>query len=228
MGKYNRVVVRKNKSVMISYQCLHCGVDCSTRHCYYKRRKLHFCSKTCSQTYKNQAKLSLPKRGDKRNNLTFLKTVIRYGNKVMFRCRCDCGEQCVVQPNKFGKIDSCIHVGKLNTHYRGHEDISMTHWKSILYRAKVSSLEFLITIEYAWKLFVKQHRKCSLSGVIISLDKHSKEGKTASLDRIDSTKGYIVGNVQWVHKRVNKLKGSMTEAELIYWCDSISKNKVLL
>ena len=29
---------------------------------------------------------------------------------------------------------------------------------------------------------------------------------TASLDRIDSTKGYVRGNIQWVHKDINWFK----------------------
>lgn len=34
---------------------------------------------------------------------------------------------------------------------------------------------------------------------------------TASLDRIDSTKGYVEENVQWVHKDVNFMKSNLTE-----------------
>jgi len=44
---------------------------------------------------------------------------------------------------------------------------------------------------------------------------------TASLDRIDSTKGYTIDNVQWVHTIVNRMKWNTDENEFIKWCDDI-------
>jgi hypothetical protein len=45
---------------------------------------------------------------------------------------------------------------------------------------------------------------------------------TASLDRIDSSKGYTLGNIQWVHKWVNLMKQDMTDQEFIEWCKTIT------
>ena len=45
-----------------------------------------------------------------------------------------------------------------------------------------------------------------------------------SLDRIDSKKGYVKGNVQWVHKTVNRLKMDLSEEELMYWCNLIVRS----
>lgn len=44
-----------------------------------------------------------------------------------------------------------------------------------------------------------------------------------SLDRIDSSKGYIPGNIQWVHKDVNSLKSNFDEEESIKWCTMIAE-----
>jgi len=41
---------------------------------------------------------------------------------------------------------------------------------------------------------------------------------TASLDRIDSSKGYVRGNIQWVHIAINFMKHSLPEEEFIRWC----------
>jgi hypothetical protein len=49
--------------------------------------------------------------------------------------------------------------------------------------------------------------------------------QTASLDRIDSTKGYLVGNVQWVHKDINNIKQDYTVDELMKYCELIVKHK---
>ena len=50
-------------------------------------------------------------------------------------------------------------------------------------------------------------------------------GQTASLDRIDSTKGYIEGNVQWVDKIVNAMKWNIPEKYFIEICKTIAKNQ---
>lgn len=64
-----------------------------------------------------------------------------------------------------------------------------------------------------------------MSGVEITLypnwDKYRLQ--TGSLDRKDSSKGYSIDNIQWVHKRVNFLKRDYSEEELIYWCTKIAK-----
>jgi hypothetical protein len=45
----------------------------------------------------------------------------------------------------------------------------------------------------------------------------------ASLDRIDSSKGYIDGNVQWVHKEVNEMKMQATQNEFIEYCNLVAE-----
>ena len=40
-------------------------------------------------------------------------------------------------------------------------------------------------------------------------------------NRIDSSKGYIRGNLQWVTKRVNWMKGDMLTEELFEMCNKI-------
>ena len=87
-------------------------------------------------------------------------------------------------------------------------------------------------MEYLWNLFLEQNKKCALSGLELILNprwSHQKNGRmenvqTASLDRIDNTKGYILGNVQWVHKQVNFMKGSLSENKFIEYCNLIVKN----
>jgi hypothetical protein len=95
-------------------------------------------------------------------------------------------------------------------------------WKRILQAAKTRNLEVDITLNDAYSLLVEQNHKCALTGVDISFADTSKEhntGKTtASLDRIDSSKGYIKGNIQWVHKIINMMKRSSSQDEFKLWC----------
>jgi len=104
--------------------------------------------------------------------------------------------------------------------------LSLTYFNGIKNRATRSNKEFDVTIEYLFDLFEKQHGKCALSGLDIAFARsiRSKE-KTASLDRIDSTKGYIEGNVQWVHLDVNKMKMDLEQSRFLELCNIISSNK---
>ena len=45
---------------------------------------------------------------------------------------------------------------------------------------------------------------------------------TASLDRIDSSKGYVEGNVQWVHKMINMSKQQYSQEEFIDMCKAVA------
>lgn len=47
---------------------------------------------------------------------------------------------------------------------------------------------------------------------------------TASLDRIDNSKGYEEGNIQWVHKDVNFMKRTYSQEYFIKLCTLISEN----
>ena len=89
-------------------------------------------------------------------------------------------------------------------------------------------MEFSITVKYAWELYLKQHKKCALTGQNIYFAPRRKSNPTrtasnASLDRIDSTKGYISGNVQWVLKKINMMKQGNTQQEFISLCKLVAK-----
>jgi len=99
-------------------------------------------------------------------------------------------------------------------------------WFRIQDGAKRRNLMFAITKEYAWLLFQQQKGICALSGRILqfaitesNINKHTQ---TASLDRIDSSKGYVEGNVQWIHKDVQKMKMDFQQDEFIRLCTSIA------
>jgi hypothetical protein len=48
--------------------------------------------------------------------------------------------------------------------------------------------------------------------------------KKVSPDRIDSTKGYVKGNIQLVLASVNTFKMDMTQSEFVDLCKAIAKN----
>jgi hypothetical protein len=51
-----------------------------------------------------------------------------------------------------------------------------------------------------------------------------KSAHTASLDRIDSNKDYVEGNIQWVHKHLNLMKNILSQEYFINLCNKVSNN----
>jgi len=154
----------------------------------------------------------------------------------LVECICDCGNNIVVVCHSLtsGNTTSCgceaRKRGKEHPHYRGYEDIQQSYWTSITKGAIARNLEFSISIEYAWNLYILQGKKCSLTGVTIFFPKTRKTAKnsTASLDRIDNTKGYIEGNVQWVHKKINQIKMDLTVEDFFELCKNVVNYNNLL
>ncbi len=113
--------------------------------------------------------------------------------------------------------------------WKGYREIMGTVWNHVYEHAKVRKLSVEITIQDGWELFEKQHRKCALSGVELVFAKNSKELKnriqTASLDRIDSSRGYTRDNVQWIHKDLNLMKWDWGQDEFVKWCHLVSDHQ---
>lgn len=140
-------------------------------------------------------------------------------------CQCDCGNtKTLITERLTNGTSLCCGC---TTHTKCG-DISGEHFARIKNQAKIRNFEFNITIEQIWDLFLKQNKKCALSGVKIILERRTRKIKpnnTASLDRIDSNKGYTIDNVQWIHKDLNQMKMDMSESEFFNWINIIYKFK---
>lgn len=154
---------------------------------------------------------------------------------IRYTCKCDCGKECNVLLTHLrqGNSKSCgcvikAKVGKNSPYWTGAGDISGNFWNQIERSAngsKRKTIVISITKEYAWSLFVKQKGKCALTNLDLSFPKHGKDkSSTASLDRIDSSKGYEADNIQWVHKDVNIMKNKFDQNYFIKICNLISLN----
>lgn len=110
--------------------------------------------------------------------------------------------------------------------WEGHGEIGGNFLYKIKKSAESRGIEFKLTIEQIWDLFLKQNRKCKLSGLELKFKKSHKETNTASLDRIDSKKDYEIDNVQWVHKDVNIMKQDMSDENFIYYCGKVYENSL--
>lgn len=146
-------------------------------------------------------------------------------------CECECGVKKNIAGYSLtqGRTIGCgclnRQTGKNNPTWKGYEEISSSLFSHIQWSALKRKLEFNLKIEDLWELYLRQGRKCALSGIPISFPKYALDtSHNISLDRIDSSKGYNIDNVQWVEKRINFMKITLGNEEFIELCKAVSKN----
>jgi len=166
-----------------------------------------------------------------------------YG-KTWVHCKCECGNEVDValEKIKYGQVKSCgcarMKRGPEHKDWRGCGEISMDFYSTYKRNAKGGGKanrrekEFAVSIQYLWELFLKQNRKCALTGLELSFDCNGGLNKkkkqtckvTASIDRIDSRKGYVEGNVQWIHKHINIMKNDLPQDVFVNYCKLVARN----
>lgn len=146
-------------------------------------------------------------------------------------CKCHCGKitnvsaTCLIK----GEVKSCgcLHgISNIERCWKGFGELNHTYWATVKASAAVRNIALDISIDYAWFLFLKQDRRCALSGLELQFARKGlierDPGQTASLDRIDSAKGYVSGNVQWVHKDINYIKQDYDEKYFLSICSDVA------
>lgn len=213
-------------------KCESCGIEkiYPTYNGYYEAKRLgrNLC-RSCS----NKKRWSETKVRSKYDDhiyfgqtfgtLTVISKRVGSGNQVL--CKCNCGNELKKRASRLltEKNNGCqkCQVKNLNHRWQGVGKVPKIVFTRIKHHAIKTCKEFDITLEYIAKLFDKQNGKCMLSGLELAFGISDKVIQTASLDRIDSSKGYIRGNVQWVHKNVNWMKQDFSDDEFIEMCKRI-------
>lgn len=170
--------------------------------------------------------------GKKFNKLTVIKDHGRMRDgTVKWLCKCDCGNECHYQSRhlvrKKSPVVSCgchrnNQKGSNHPQWTGYEGISGGWWQNHILReinGKRHKVPVTLTIKEGWDLLVKQNFKCAISQLPIYIEGY---GGTASIDRIDSSKGYELSNVQWTHKHINFMKSTHTQEYFIEMCKKVA------
>lgn len=149
------------------------------------------------------------------------------GKATVWECECKCGNivHVVSTSLRYGSTESCgcLRHDKL---WQGYKDISGCYWNRLIRGAQKRKLVFEVEIENVWELFELQNGRCAISGLPIQLVKdytNNRKLNTASLDRIDNSKGYIQGNIQWVHREINMMRRNMSMKKFLYFCRTINQ-----
>lgn len=86
-------------------------------------------------------------------------------------------------------------------------------------RARKEGLEFTITIE---DIIIPDY--CPYLGCeLTNIQGKGRIWTNASLDRIDSSKGYIPSNIQVISMRANLMKGNATRVQLLNFAEGIDR-----
>jgi hypothetical protein len=100
---------------------------------------------------------------------------------------------------------ACANRITENSNAGFYEDIRLSWFNKVTVGAETRGLKFELELEDIWNLYVEQDGKCALSGLPIGWAEVG-QNHTASIDRIDSSYGYLKCNIQLVHKDINFMK----------------------
>lgn len=139
-----------------------------------------------------------------------------------------CSRKCVGKHNvkNFGNKKNNYNISQ-HSNNRGDEFTKFKyHYRSIKKRFK----EVQITIEDLQEVWNNQMGICEFTGIKLVLSSYSKIEKnpiySASVDRIDSSKGYTKDNIRWVSRAINYMKNTMKDDLVWELCGLIKENLI--
>lgn len=107
-----------------------------------------------------------------------------------------------------------------NASWKGYKGVGYKWFSKYFERRRKKQKMGSITIEDAYNKLVEQDFKCALTGIDLPW---SEEGGM-SIDRIDSSIGYHIDNIQLVHKDINLMKNHFDQDYFIDMCKLVSCN----
>lgn len=163
--------------------------------------------------------------------------VLRYETRHKVHVRCSCGYEGTRRADHLesGRTRMCKSCASKETaekypppvHTKSVGDLGGTYYSMLRIGARKRGLEWSVSRDYLWSIFTG---RCSVTGREINLSTKLKGSNgtgvdwgsfNASLDRIDSSIGYIEGNVQWVHKEINWFKNSYSMKDFVQMCTEV-------
>ena len=146
----------------------------------------------------------------------------KHGN-IMWLCRCNCGNEAVVRATRLrnGKTKSCGCLGAIK--FKGYGESSKnTIFSRYKKRAEKKNVEFSLSKDRFFELTDGVCFYCGEKPSNVNKNKNNNGDFIYNgIDRIDSSKGYIEGNVVTSCSKCNFAKREMTTSEFYEWIDKI-------
>lgn len=144
-----------------------------------------------------------------------------------------CSLSCAGTKNK-NSLGKYLAVGNPKSLVPNNRRTNLTEFKWFMRVVRQRSKAFNIDEAYLRALWEGQDGKCPLTGWDLTLPKHSCDWHSddnkyirASLDRIDSSKGYIKDNVRFIAVIANYCKNSFSDDEVKLFCKAVVENNNL-
>jgi hypothetical protein len=156
----------------------------------------------------------------------FLKENGEYNRRISkgqtnFYCSRNCGGSHQAALQNIGK-----NWGKQNHHLKrgGKTSDEYSSFREHLRRVRRRQHEYDITLSDLKTQWNSQNGKCVYTNVTLQLKKCNNPVYMASLDRIDSSKGYIKGNIQWISTVMNYAKSTMSHEQTLEFCKVVKNS----
>ena len=138
-----------------------------------------------------------------------------YAHRNHHECRC---RKCKADQNKHARQNYDNNTALIK--------LLQERWLAAKLRASNKQLPFNITKEYLKQLWEKQKGLCAISNIPMTYQFDSGRINTnVSIDQINPSQGYVIGNVQLVCMAVNQMKSDLSIEELYMFCEAILRNK---
>lgn len=152
-----------------------------------------------------------------------------FNRNAFWLCRCECGIEKPVKAQILlnGTSTKCTFCGRTQKKRQQPGVVPHFYWRGVIHNANKNNRVLEVTPIDAFVLLESQLFKCKMTGLPIDFadcaSNHLKGHTTASLDRIDSDKPYVLDNVQWVHKDVNLMKNILSHKRFCELCKAVAK-----
>lgn len=217
-----------------------CGREAKFSESYINKSIFSKSCRSCAQIKRrNEDGKRVYSVGDVIMNLKILK--IHSGKQISYMVECiECGNIYHTGHSILNRKSKGIGLGKCHKCYNPKmkskrkntmitKNISLSHYKKIQRQAELRGIEFSVTPQYLQSIF---DGHCYFSNIKLKIGTYSRRNNktdlgNASLDRLDSNKGYIENNVVWVYKQINLMKHTLSSTEFLDLCKKIVLNKKL-
>lgn len=214
----------KGEHSYVKVKCTQCGKEQELALSEIKNRPKHncqFCRGLSHQIYPT------PKEGEIYDNWQVIGDIKREKGFIYIKCRClICGHEQYVRKDqlffKKKRCEGCKYKAKsiatqhkLKVQNRKQNRPFQTIFNHVCSEAGKRSIPVTITPQYIEQIYNEQNKCCAITGDPLP------DIRKASIDRIDSSKPYEIGNIQIVTKQANISKHIMTMEQLYEFCKKV-------
>lgn len=144
----------------------------------------------------------------------YIKVALKKGRKNFCSLKCHAKNEGYkhLPGDEWLKCDKNLHQLKSMCDNRKDD---YTGFRRMLSSCRKRNKECDLDLQYLKDLWELQNGKCVVTGVDLVLKDSYNKNYQASIDRIDSSKGYIKGNIRFTSVSVNWLKSNLDDNHLM-------------